>query len=65
MCQLNGTDWNAFGDMLLAQSVNREIFWLNAEGCEVRVGHLQNRQAQWTHLANKDGHGRWLEWLDS
>jgi len=63
MCQLSEADWKAFGEMLVAQSANREIFWLNAEGYEVRVRHLRNGQAGWVNLANKDGHGRWLEWL--
>ena len=63
MCQLTDADWSAFGDMLMTESMKRAIFWLNAEGYEVRVRQLQNRQADWVHLANKDGHGRWLEWL--
>jgi hypothetical protein len=29
------------------------------------VRHLRNDQAGWVNLANKDGHGRWLEWLGS
>lgn len=64
MCQLNEKDWKAFGDMLLALSENREIFWLNAEGYEVQVRHLWRGDAGRVKLANKDGHGRWVEWLD-
>jgi hypothetical protein len=63
MCQLSEQDWKAFEEMLLAQSRNREIFWLLAEGYEVQLRHLQNGEVRREKLAGKDGHGRWLEWL--
>jgi hypothetical protein len=64
LCQLSEADWKAFGDMLLAQSAGREIFWLIAEGYEVQLRHLRNGEIGRVKLASKDGHGRWLEWLD-
>ena len=63
MCQLSEQDWKAFEEMLLAQSRNREIFWLLAEGYEVQLRHLQNGEVRREKLAGKDGHGRWLEWV--
>jgi hypothetical protein len=63
--QLNEDEFKAFTDMILAQSANREIFWLLAEGYEVQLRHLQNGEIRRVNLARKDGHGRWLQWLDA
>ncbi|HLQ79332.1 MAG TPA: DUF2332 domain-containing protein [Terriglobia bacterium] len=65
MCQLSRVELGAFRVMLVELSRNREIFWLDAEGYEVHLLHLRNGKISRVKLANKDGHGRWLEWLDS
>jgi hypothetical protein len=63
MCQSSAREVEAFGDFLTAFSSVRTIYWLACEGSEVELRMLKNGEVMKRHLAHKDGHGRWLEWL--
>jgi hypothetical protein len=40
------------------------VTWLFCEGYEVIQRDMKEGVVTERKLANKDGHGRWLEWLD-
>jgi hypothetical protein len=63
LCQGGDTEKKAIADVLMAFSSRRPIHWLYCEGHEVLLRALDRGAMVETKLANKDGHGRWLEWL--
>jgi hypothetical protein len=63
LCQGGDAEKKAIADVLVAFSSRRPIHWLYCEGEEVLLRALDRRAMVETKLANKDGHGRWLEWL--
>lgn len=63
LCQGGDAEKKAIGDVLVAFSSRRPIHWLYCEGEEVLLRALDRGKMVETKLANKDGHGRWLEWL--
>ncbi|MEJ2711023.1 MAG: DUF2332 domain-containing protein [Anaerolineales bacterium] len=63
MCQASAKDVEAFGEILMAFSAVRPVYWLVCEGAEVELRTLRDGAITQKHLAHKDGHGRWLEWL--
>jgi hypothetical protein len=63
LCQGGPADEHAIAEVLNAWSSRRPIHWLHCEGEEVVLRDVNNRRVSETKLANKDGHGRWLEWL--
>lgn len=58
-------DRPAIAALLTAASAHRPIYWLHSENDEVLLRVLNNGRSTETKLANKDGHGRWLEWRQS
>jgi hypothetical protein len=56
---------DALEEVLRACSTARPIHWLFCEGYEVRLRTLRDGGLTEKKLANKDGHGRWLEWISS
>lgn len=63
LCQGGTVEKNAVARILTAFSRRRTIDWLDCENDEVLHRSLATGQATERKLANKDGHGRWLEWL--
>jgi len=63
LCQGGVADQNAVGSVLEAFSSRRPVYWLYCENEEVLLRTLDNGHMMELKLANKDGHGRWLEWL--
>ena len=63
LCQGGDAEKKAIADVLVAFSSRRPIRWLYCEGEEVLLRALDRGAMAETKLANKDGHGRWLEWL--
>ena len=63
LCQGGPGDEAAIAKILTAFSSRRPIHWLHCENEEVRLRALDRGRMAQTKLANKDGHGRWLEWL--
>ena len=63
LCQGGVADQNAVGSVLAAFSGRRPVYWLYCENEEVLLRTLDNGHMMELKLANKDGHGRWLEWL--
>ncbi len=63
LCQGGDAEKKAVADVLIAFSSHRPIHWLYCEGEEVVSRDLRRGKMVETKLANKDGHGRWLEWL--
>jgi len=64
LCQLPPADFARFREVVTAISAARPVHWLQAEGRAVRLERLAAGRAEVRHLANRDGHGRWLEWLE-
>lgn len=65
LCQRGAVEQQAIALVLSECSYNRPIHWLYCEGKEVLLRALDGGRSVETKLANKDGHGRWLEWLRS
>jgi hypothetical protein len=65
LCQGGAVEEEAIANVLLEGSTRRPIYWLHCEGEEVRLRTLNAGRRAEMKLANKDGHGRWLEWLQS
>jgi hypothetical protein len=65
LCQGGAAEKQAIADVLVAFSSRRPIRWLYCEGEEVLLRDIDRGRIAETRLANKDGHGRWLEWLRS
>jgi len=63
LCQGGPDDEAAIAKILTASSFRRPIYWLHCENEEVRLRAIDHGRMTQTKLANKDGHGRWLEWL--
>ena len=63
LCQGGLADETAIANVLTAFSSRRPLFWLHCENEEVRLRAVDRGRMTETKLANKDGHGRWLEWL--
>ena len=63
LCQGGHVDAAAIAKVLTAFSSRRPIHWLHCESEEVLSARDRSRRMAETKLANKDGHGRWLEWL--
>ena len=63
LCQGGPDDEAAIAKILTAFSSRRPIHWLHCENEEVRLRAIDRGRMTQTKLANKDGHGRWLEWL--
>ncbi len=63
LCQGGVADQNAVRSVLAAFSGRRPVYWLYCENEEVLLRTLDNGHMMELKLANKDGHGRWLEWL--
>ena len=64
LCQGGAADEAAIAKILTAFSLRRPSHWLHCENEEVRLRSLDGGHMTDTRLANKDGHGRWLEWLN-
>jgi hypothetical protein len=64
LCQGGAVEEHAVARILSAFSSRRPIHWLYCEGEEVRWRKVDQGRTSETTLANKDGHGRWLEWLE-
>ena len=64
LCQGGPADEMAIEKVLTAFSFRRPIYWLHCENEEVRLRAIDSGNVTETKLANKDGHGRWLEWLN-
>jgi hypothetical protein len=62
LCQGGAADEHAIAAILGASSSRRPIHWLHCEGEEVLLRDVHKGRVSETKLANKDGHGRWLEW---
>lgn len=65
LCQGGAVDEQAIAALLTAASAHRPIYWLHSENDEVLLRVLNDGRSTETQLANKDGHGRWLEWRQS
>jgi hypothetical protein len=63
LCQGGVADQEAVRSVLAAFSSRRTVYWLYCENEEVLLRTLDNGRMMERKLANKDGHGRWLEWL--
>ena len=63
--QFSRSEKDAFQSLLEQLSQHRTIYWLSGEGYDVHLRTLQDGTGEEFHLAQKDGHGRWVEWLDS
>lgn len=63
LCQGGAVDESAIAQILSGCSSQRPIYWLHCENEEVLLRVLDGGCRTQTKLANKDGHGRWLEWL--
>jgi hypothetical protein len=65
LCQGGPADEHAIAEVLGACSTYRPFHWLHCERDEVLLRKIVNGTITETKLANKDGHGRWIEWLHS
>ena len=63
LCQGGPADETAIATVLTVFSSRRPIYWLHCENEEVRLRAIDRGRMTQMKLANKDGHGRWLEWL--
>ena len=63
LCQGGPADETAVASILTASSFRRPIYWLHCENEEVLLRAIDRGRRTEMKLANKDGHGRWLEWL--
>lgn len=63
LCQGGPRDEAAIAKLLTEFSSRRPIHWLHCENEEVRLRAIDRGHLTDIKLANKDGHGRWLEWL--
>jgi hypothetical protein len=63
LCQGGMVEEDAVKSVLTAHSLRRRIEWLYCERDVVLRRTLFETHLVEQHLANKDGHGRWLEWL--
>ena len=63
LCQGGVVEEKVIADVLVAFSSRRPVHWLYCEGEEVLLRDIDRGRMAETKLANKDGHGRWLEWL--
>ena len=63
LCQGGPADETAIAKVLTTFSLRRPIYWLHCESEEVRLRAIDRGRMSEAMLANKDGHGRWLEWL--
>ena len=63
LCQGGAVEQEVVRSVLAAFSSRRPIEWLYCEGDGVVLRTLTNQRMVERRLANKDGHGRWLEWL--
>ena len=63
LCQGGLAEETAIEAVLTAFSSRRPIYWLHCENEEVRLRAIDRGGMTEMKLANKDGHGRWLEWL--
>jgi hypothetical protein len=63
LCQGGSVEEDAVKSVLTACSARRRIEWLYCEREAVLLRTLFDTHMVERHLANKDGHGRWLEWL--
>ena len=63
LCQGGAAEEKMIADVLVAFSSRGPIHWLYCEGEEVLLRNVDRGRIAETKLANKDGHGRWLEWL--
>ncbi len=63
LCQGGTMEQDAVAHVLTEFSRRRTIDWLYCEGEEVVHRMLSAGRVTERKLANKDGHGRWLEWL--
>ena len=63
LCQGGAVDEDAVASVLTAFSLRRPIDQFNCERDEVVLRTLEDGRIEERQLANKDGHGRWLEWL--
>ena len=63
LCQGGDAEKRRLRTCSLRFSSRRPIHWLYCEGEEVLLRALDRGAMVETKLANKDGHGRWLEWL--
>jgi hypothetical protein len=64
LCQGGRPEIDALRDILASFSARRPVTWLFCEGYEVIQRDMKEGVVTERKLANKDGHGRWLEWLD-
>jgi len=64
LCQGGAVEEQAVAAIVGASSEHRPIHWLHCEGEEVRWRRVDHGRTSETKLANKDGHGRWLEWVE-
>ena len=64
LCQGGAADQAAIANVLTMFSLRRPIYWLHCENEEVRLRSLDAGHMTDIRLANVDGHGRWLEWLN-
>ena len=63
LCQGGAIDECGIAQVLAAWSASRAVHWLHCEGEEVLLRKVVDSRTSETKLANKDGHGRWLQWL--
>jgi len=63
LCQGGPRDEAAIAKVLTDFSLRRPLHWLHCENEEVRLRAIDRGHLTDIKLANKDGHGRWLEWL--
>ena len=63
LCQGGDADVTAIRNVLAQSSFRRVIHWLYCEREEVLLRTIDRGRTTEAKLANKDGHGRWLEWL--
>ena len=63
LCQGGPEDEHAIARVLMACSSGRPLQWLHCEGEEMLLRTVDGGSIVEEKLANKDGHGRWLEWL--
>jgi hypothetical protein len=63
LCQGGTVEEQAIAMELRAFASRRPIYWLYCEREEVLLRVLDAGRSMEMKLANKDGHGRWLEWL--
>jgi hypothetical protein len=64
LCQGGAVEQKAIANVLTAFSSRRPIHWLSCESQEMLLRAVDHGRIVETKLANMDGHGRWLEWLD-